>query len=115
MPLNIMRNVVRHSRIGISVPETMNGNVTDNAVENADLGLEVRSSQQEILQLLKEGFPGEKLTELLLHISTNPQESFDERVDYAKKSGLVEWLQPGTTVVEFVTALISLASSFGGS
>ncbi|MEG5399294.1 hypothetical protein UXO73_23615, partial [Enterobacter hormaechei] len=60
-------------------------------------------------------FPGEKLTELLLHISTNPQESFDERVDYAKKSGLVEWLQPGTTVVEFVTALISLASSFGGS
>lgn len=115
MPLNIKGNNVRYAVVGISLPETMNGEVSDNILENVDTGIEVRSREQDLLRLLKEGYPGDKLSELLLHISTNPNESFDQRVDLAKKSGLIEWLQPATTVVEFVTALISFASSFRGS
>lgn len=112
MPLNIKRNTVRNAIVGISVPETMNGDVSDNIVENVDSAIEVRSREQDLIGLLKEGYPVDKLTALLLHFSSHQQETLEQKVDSAKKSGLIEWLQPGITIMEFVTALISFASTF---
>ncbi|WP_320734169.1 hypothetical protein [Enterobacter kobei] len=113
--LNIKRNTIQVKQTGISVPETMNGEISDNYISGSQVGVEVRSIQQDLLEFLRDGYPEDKIAPLLIHLIKIRSESFEQKEEAVQKSGLAEWLKHGTTITEFTTALISLAATVCGS
>lgn len=112
MPLNIKTNNIGQSVIGISVPETMDGEVSGNTVIGADVAIEVRGSEQRLIDMLQEGFPGDKLNALILELQKVQANPMEQKVELVEKSGLTKWIKPGITIAQLVTALAELASSF---
>lgn len=110
MALNIFNNTVNNSEIGISVPESMQGNISGNITNNTKIALQVRDNPL-LVQMLKEGYPHDKLLELIKELKNHQVLPEDGGRGIAEKHGIIEWLAPGVTVMEFITAAIELANN----
>ena len=115
MALNIKGNYVKKSQIGISVPESMNGNVENNTIIGGSIGVEVRNSPT-IFQMLREGYPEELLPNLLkeLKLLADDEKTTEEKYQTTlQDSGISKWLTPGTNIMEFLTAALNFIDSLG--
>ncbi len=110
MALNIFNNTVNNSEIGISVPESMHGNISGNITNNTKIALQVRDNPL-LVKMLKEGYPHDKLLELIKELKNHQVLPEDGGRGIAEKHGIIEWLAPGVTVMEFITAAIELANN----
>lgn len=110
MALNIFNNTVNNSEIGISVPESMHGNISGNITNNTKIALQVRDNPL-LVQMLKEGYPHDKLVELIKELKNHQVLPEDGGRGIVEKHGIIEWLAPGVTVMEFITAAIELANN----
>ncbi len=108
MPLYMQGNKMFNVGIGVSMPEDMVAWLIENEFTGGKIAVEVRDKP---IKMLKDGFPHDAYQDLLIQLRANHDASEADRFKVINDHPICSWLQPGVTVIEFATAVLSFISS----